>query len=245
MDAVYDKIGEGYSIGRKTDPKISSFLNQFLDGSESILNIGAGAGSYEPIHKNLIAVEPSLEMIRQRPKNSHLVKQAFAEQLPFKDASFSHSMTVLSMHHWSDRNAAFNEIKRVTTNRFIAVTWNPNSEPYCLTKDYFPEIHEIDKSIFPSLDELSNTFAGIKNYPLEIPVGCVDGFTAAYWARTAAYLDSKIRSGMSTFVKINNHDDGLRKLKADLNSGVWQEKNNGIESLSKLDVGYVVAVWDV
>ncbi len=245
MEPIYDKIGAGYSIGRKTDPNISSCIDQFLSDSNSIVNIGAGTGSYEPEGKNLVAVEPSIKMINQRPSHAYPVKQAFAENLPFEDASFTHSMTVLSMHHWSDRKAAFDEIKRVTSKRFVAVTWNPDSAPYWLTEDYFPQIHEIDQSIFPSFAELTNSFPGIKFHPLLIPANCADGFTAAFWARPHAYLDDNVRAGMSTFSKIDNLEKGLDKLRADLESGHWRKTNQQIQSLKQLDVGYTIAVWDV
>ena len=244
MEALYDRIGSNYAIGRRTDPIISSYIFQFLADSDSIVNIGAGAGSYEPSGKNLVAVEPSITMISQRSSGACQVKQAFAESLPFKDGSFSHSMTVLSMHHWSDRKSAFEEVKRVTTKRFIAVTWNPDSDPYWLTQEYFPEIHDIDRLLFPSLDELTSAFPGIRFYPLAIPADCVDGFTAAYWARPHAYLNLEVRSGMSTFNKIENLASGLEKLSMDLNSGCWENRNARLRPLDQLDVGYTVAVWD-
>ncbi len=245
MKALYDKIGKNYSVGRQTDPVIASNIFQFLTGSNSIVNIGAGAGSYEPRSMNLVAIEPSLEMINQRPADASPVIKAFVESLPFEDDSFSHSMTVLSMHHWKDRKVAFGEVKRVTTKRFIAVTWNPSSDPYWLTEEYFPEIHSIDQSIFPSLDELATAFPGMKFYPLPIPANCIDGFTAAYWARPHAYLDPQVRSRMSTFSKIENLYTGLKKLSADLKSDYWEKRYTQLQALNQLDVGYTVAVWDV
>lgn len=244
MISLYDEIGKGYSIGRKTDPKIAHFINQYLHGSESIVNIGAGTGSYEPDRKKLIAVEPSSEMIRQRPKGSHPVQQASAESLPFKNGCFSHAMTILSMHHWENRKQAFSEIKRVVRQRFITLTWNPDADKYWLTRDYFPEIHDIDKSIFPALSELEQSFKGIRFYSLPIPAECIDGFTAAYWSRPEAYLDSLVRKGMSTFSKIQGLEVGVQKLKHDIDSGLWQSKYGELKSKDSLDVGYVVGVWD-
>lgn len=244
MEALYDNVGKSYSVSRCEDPKIAEDIFQFLLGSDSILNIGAGTGSYEPREMNVIAVEPSMEMIQQRAKDSAPVKQAYAELLPFDDDAFSHTMTVLSMHHWADREAAFAEIKRVTTKRFVAVTWNPSAEPYWLTDDYFPEIHIVDRSIFPSLDEMRNHFPGVRFYTLEIPKDCIDGFTAAYWARPRQYLDATVRSGMSTFSKINGVDEGLKKLEADLESGLWNKKYGYLQDENQLNVGYTIAVWD-
>ena len=109
-NAIYDAIGINYSVTRATDPKIAEPLYAELQGATRIVNIGAGTGSYEPEHVALIAVEPSGEMIAQRKAGSHPVEQAFAEKIPFENSSFSHAMTVLSMHHWKDKAGAFSEI---------------------------------------------------------------------------------------------------------------------------------------
>src|ERR1044072_1868111 len=176
MDAIYDGIGNNYSVTRGTDTKIAKQLNAELQGATSIVNIGAGTGSYEPEDIELVAVEPSSVMISQRPAGSHRVEQAFAEHLPFENSSFSHAMTVLSMHHWQDRARAFHEINRVATEKFVAITWDPASEPFWLTRDYFPEIYEMDQRIFPDLEELNQYFDEVTIRPLPIPSDCQDGF---------------------------------------------------------------------
>jgi SAM-dependent methyltransferase len=238
MDPIYDKIGINYSVRRGTDPKIAKQLYAELQGATRIVNIGAGTGSYEPENVELVAVEPSAEMISQRKSGSHRVEQAFAEKLPFENSSFSHAMTVLSMHHWENRALAFSEINRVATEKFVAITWDPKSEPFWLTRDYFPEIHEMDKRIFPELEELSEHFDDFKIRPLQIPNDCQDGFFAAFWQRPEAYLSSQVRQSMSPFAKIKNLSAGLQKLEDDLASGVWAKKNHEILGLSFLDVGY-------
>lgn len=242
MKTLYDEIGKHYALGRREDPTIAANLHQFLEDAESILNIGAGTGSYEPLHKNLVAVEPSCEMIAQRPPDKAPVIRAFAERLPFEDDRFSHSMTVLSMHHWGDRQKAFAEIRRVSRDCFVALTWDPGAQPYWLTADYFPEVHAIDAAIFPSLKEIAGCFESVKFYPVPIPKHCIDGFTAAFWAKPNAYLDPRIRSNMSTFTKIRHLQDGLNRLGSDLESGRWQEKYGELSNLEALDVGYVIAV---
>ena len=177
-------------------------------------------------------------MISQRKSGSHKVEQAFAEKLHFEDSSFSHAMTVLSMHHWENRALAFSEINRVTTEKFVAITWDPKSDPFWLTRDYFPEIHEMDKLIFPDLEELNDHFDDVKLSPLLIPSDCQDGFFAAFWKRPEAYLSSKVRQSMSPFSKIKNLSEGLQKLEDDLAGEVWAKNNQAILGLSSLDVGY-------
>jgi SAM-dependent methyltransferase len=240
MDAIYDEIGKNYSVRRCTDPKIAQQLYEELQGATRIVNIGAGTGSYEPENIELVAVEPSSVMIAQRKVGSHPVEQAFAEKLPFENSSFSHAMTVLSMHHWQDRARAFHEINRVATEKFVAITWDPASEPFWLTRDYFPEIYEMDQRIFPDLEELSQYFDGVTIRPLQIPSDCQDGFLTAFWKRPEAYLSSNVRQAMSPFSKIKNLSEGLQKLGDDLASGVWARNNHAILDASYLDVGYRV-----
>ncbi|MGB0385176.1 MAG: class I SAM-dependent methyltransferase [Ardenticatenaceae bacterium] len=238
MDAIYDKIGITYSVTRCTDPKIAKQLYSELQGAARIVNIGAGTGSYEPKNVELVAVEPSAKMIAQRKDGSHPVEKAFAEKLPFEDNSFSHAMTVLSMHHWENRALAFSEINRVATEKFVAITWDPKSDPFWLTRDYFPEIYEMDKPIFPDLEELKEHFDDVKMRPLLIPSDCKDGLLAAFWKRPDAYLTSQVRQATSAFAKLKNLSEGLQKLEDDLASGAWAKNNHAILGLSSLDVGY-------
>jgi SAM-dependent methyltransferase len=240
MDAIYDDIGINYSVTRCTDPKIAKQLYSELQGAARIVNIGAGTGSYEPENVELIAVEPSSEMISQRKTGSYRVEKAFAEKLPFENGSFTHAMTVLSMHHWENRPLAFSEINRVATEKFVAITWDPESESFWLTRDYFPEIYEMDKCIFPELEELKDHFDEVQITPLNIPADCKDGLLAAFWKRPEAYLSSKVRQSTSPFSKIRNLSEGLHKLEDDLASGVWAKNNHAILSSSSIDVGYRV-----
>lgn len=245
MSEIYDQIGKGYSVGRRTDPFIAAQIYEHLGKSGSIVNIGAGTGSYEPLNRDLVAVEPSIEMIKHRPSSAYPVKKCTADALSFEDKSFDYAMTVLSMHHWEKRSRAFEEIKRVTRKHFIAVTWNPEAKPFWLTETYFPEIYEMDRSTFPTVHELTNSFEHVELYPLLIPRNCLDGFLAAYWARPSAYLNENVRKGMSSFFKISGLKEGLRKLSADLESGKWQTDNTDLQGLEAIDVGYVVAVCNI
>ena len=238
MKTLYDDIGIEYSVGRCTDPEIAQQLYSELEGATRIVNIGAGTGSYEPAKFDLIALEPSAEMISQRTTGAHPVVQAGAEKIPFEQDSFSHAMTVLSMHHWRNRVVAFSEINRVTTEKFVAITWDPKAEPFWLTKEYFPQIYQNDLTIFPGLEEMSLHFDDVKMSPLLIPANCQDGFLAAFWKRPYAYLESRVRQSMSPFSRIGDLTDGLRKLESDLASGKWKSNNHALLNAESLDVGY-------
>ena len=238
MKAIYDQIGVTYSATRGTDPKIAKQLYAELDGATRIVNIGAGTGSYEPENFDLVAVEPSAEMISQRSPDAHPVRQAAAEKLPFDDNSFSHAMAILTMHHWPDKPQGFSEINRVATDKFVAITWDPESEPFWLTRDYFPEIHEMDRQIFPTLTHLEAHFDEVEMRPLLVPAECQDGFFAAFWQRPHAYLSEEVRRSTSPFSKIKSAEAALQQLEADLESGAWAEKNAELLGADAWDVGY-------
>ena len=240
MKPIYDRIGVKYAGNRQTDPRIAEQINATLVGARRVVNIGAGTGSYEPHGVDLIAVEPSKEMIAQRPTGSAPVVQAEAESLPFEDNAFTHALTVLSMHHWTDRAQAFAEINRVATEQFVAVSWNPEAEPFWLTRDYFPEIHANDQQLFPGKQEFEQHFDEVSLTPLLIPEDCVDGFLAAYWKRPEAYLQANVRQSRSVFAKRKDLAGGLQKLQSDLESGAWEERNEGLLSEVALDAGYVI-----
>ncbi|MEM9548436.1 MAG: class I SAM-dependent methyltransferase [Bacteroidota bacterium] len=245
MKAKYDKIGVSYTTQRKSDPIITEQFHAKLNGAKRILNIGAGTGSYEPQDIDLIALEPSHEMIAQRKPGSHPVVQGFAEVLPFDHKQFSHTISILSMHHWKDRVKAYSEINRVTQEQFVTITWNPNSEAFWLTRDYFPQIYETDVKIFPTLEELQDHFEHIEVSPLWIPYDCHDGFLAAYWKRPEAYLKEKVRNSISTFSTLENLSEGLTQLENDLNSGKWREKNCDVLDLDLFDAGYVIVTAQI
>jgi len=241
----YDKTGVGYSNHRKDDPRIEEQLHTHLAGATNLLNIGTGKGSCEPKQMDLVAVEPSAEMIRQRSVHAHPVVQASAEKLPFEDKSFSHAMSILSMHHWTNRQQAFSEIKRVTREKFVAISWNPEAEPFWLTADYFPEIYQKDLDIFPCIKELRTNFKNVEIHPLLIHYDCKDGFLAAYWRRPEAYLDLAVRTAISTFSKLFNLDHGLTKLDSDLKNGQWQIKNKALLNTEWIDAGYILILADI
>ncbi len=238
MVALYDALGVNYSVTRCTEPRIARPLYAALAGATRIVNIGAGTGSYEPESVPLVAVEPSATMIAQRHTNAHPVEQASAEQLPFPDNAFSHAMTVLSMHHWTDRPRAFHEINRVTTSRFVAITWDPDSPPFWLTRDYFPEIHLKDQTNFPSMAELGEYFDDVEIQTIPIPADCRDGMLTAFWKRPAAYLQPSVRQATSPFASIERLAEGLEKLQNDLASGAWEANNKALLDKEEVDLGY-------
>jgi len=183
-----------------------------------VLNVGAGAGSYEPTDRRVIAVEPSWVMLSQRPPGAAPAVQSRAEALPFRDQAFDATTAVLTLHHWSDRAAGLAECARVTRQRVVLLTWDPAVDAFWLTQDYFPEFVEADRKAFPAMAEYARSFgpgARVEIKPVPIPRDCIDGFLGAYWARPAAYLDAEVRAGISSFAR-PDLEAGLERCLGDL-----------------------------
>lgn len=241
MSAIYDKIGVGYSNLRKPDSRIARALHDALGAAKSVLNVGAGTGSYEPADRVVTALEPSAEMISQRPPGSAKAYQGYAEDMPFADDQFDAAMAVLTVHHWSDLEAGLREMRRVTRGRLAILTFDPAS-PYFWLADYIPEIVELDQPIMPELGTFDRILGKTEVEIISVPRDCTDGFLGAYWQRPHAYLDPRVRSAISTFSKLDNVSNALARLEQDLVSGVWEQRYEDLMELESLDVGYRLVV---
>jgi SAM-dependent methyltransferase len=245
---LYDSIGQSYARTRQPDPRIATALNTALGDALRVVNIGAGTGSYEPRDRDVIAVEPSALMIAQRPPGAPLCLQGGAEALPLADASVDAAMAVLSMHHWPDLAGGIAEMARVATKRAVILTWVPDGPEFWLTRDYFPEILAHDRTIFPTSIELTSMLERLIGptmvAPMPVPHDCIDGFLMSFWRRPRAYLDPKIRSGMSSFARINA-DAGLEKLRTDLANEEWHRRNGELLEIDAADVGYRIVTCEV
>jgi SAM-dependent methyltransferase len=235
---TYDAIGRSYSTRRQPDPRLGAQVDALIGRDSTVLNVGAGTGSYEPIRRGVIAVEPSIVMLNQRPPSAAPAVRAVAEALPFQDQAFDVALAILTVHHWNDQRRGLEECARVAQDRVVILTWDPDAEGFWLVRDYFPEILAIDRRIFPSMELLSAVLGPIDVQPLPIPDDCVDGFLGAYWQRPEAYLDEEVRAGISTFSQLTNIDQQLERLEHDLTSGNWKRRNAELRDLTDLDVGY-------
>jgi SAM-dependent methyltransferase len=239
MTAAYDTIGLGYAARRRPDPRIAHIIRATLDGCQTVLNVGAGAGSYEPADLDVIAVEPSQAMIRQRGNGTAPVVQGRAEMLPFPDTSFDAVMGVLTLHHWSDVRSGLAECRRVARDRIVFLTVDVEaSGQFWLLKDYFPDIQAMDRETMPSLDLIRTVLGPLDVSPVNIPADCVDGFLGAYWRRPEAYLDPAIRACISVFHKIPDVDRGIETLRDDLATGRWARRHRQLLDSDAADLGY-------
>src|SRR3989449_4764956 len=183
-----------------------------------------------------------MTMIRQRRVGSAPAVQASATQLPFRDATFEAALAILTVHHWPDRARGLGELARVARDRIVILTWDPATSGFWLVDDYFPEIVEIDRPIFPSIEEFSRALGRVDVHTLPIPHNCVDGFLGAYWRRPHAYLDASVRSAISTFSKIHALEAGLTRLRRDLQDGTWERRYGDLLGRREIDLGYRLLV---
>ena len=238
--ARYDHIGRQYTSTRRADPRIAAAILTALGDAHSIVNVGAGAGAYEPVGRMLVAVEPSARMIRQRPRDAAVVVQSAAEALPFPSQTFDAALAVLTLHHWSDWRRGVAEMRRVA-DRVVIFTIEPDKiGRFWLTDEYFPEITRLDRGRCPSTDDVAACLGACRIDRVAIPHDCVDGFLAAFWRRPSAYLDPQVRAGMSGFALLDQDvvDRGVARLQSDLESGEWDRRFGQIRALDALDAGY-------
>ena len=224
---LYDAIGRGYRERRREDPRIAARILGALSDSSSVVNVGAGAGSYEPRDRRLVAVEPSTVMLRQRDRRSAPAVRAPAESLPFLDGTFDASLAILTIHHWPDLAQGLDELRRAARRKVVILTCDPSVTGFWLA-DYFPEIPEIDRRILPTLSALERHLGRIAVFDVPVPHDCTDGFLGAYWRRPSAYLDPSVRAAISTFSKLRRLEEGLSALRADLASGEWRRRYGGL-----------------
>lgn len=239
-DPAYDTIGLNYADLRRPDPRIAALIECALGGAETVLNVGAGTGSYEPSGRRVTALEPSATMIAQRPVGAAPAIQGQAEALPFPDDSFDAAMAVLTVHHWSDQPQGLRELRRVARGPVAVLTFDPLARPW-LT-DYLPELSVLDEAQMPAIGDYARHLGPVDIQPVPVPRDCSDGFLYAYWARPAAYLDPRIRTGSSSFWKLPAAQAGLARLECDLASGAWHERHGHLLEQNALDVGYRLIV---
>jgi SAM-dependent methyltransferase len=243
---TYDTIGRTYTASRRPDLRIAARILLALGDARTIVNIGAGAGAYEPEGRLVIAVEPSRTMIRQRPPEAAAALQATAEAIPLGDASVDAALAILTVHHWRDRDCAFAEIRRVARRRAVFLTCDPAFHGWWLTRNYFPTIRRRDRERFPPLRDF-RALGHVESSTVPVPCDCSDGFLAAFWRRPESYLDSRLRDNISSFAQLAaaELEPGLVRLEQDLASGRWECRYAGLRAQRELDCGYRLVICEL
>ena len=235
---LYDTIGTTYRVTRRTEPRIAAQVWAALGDARTVLNVGAGTGSYEPSDRDVIAVEPSAVMRSQRPADAAQCVASTAESLPFSDQSFDAAMAFATVHHWKDPIAGLLEMRRVA-RRVVVFTCDTTDQSwqrkFWLTRDYMPELAASPVGL---ASELARAI-GARMEPVLIPWDCVDGFFEAYWRRPEAYLDENVRRGISLWTKVGPEVEqrAVRSLRDDLASGRWAERNRDLVDLEAAELG--------
>ena len=237
---LYDTIGATYTVTRRTEPRIAARIWAALGDARTVLNVGAGTGSYEPPGRDVTAVEPSAVMRAQRPVGAAPCVAAAAESLPFEDQSFDAAMAVSTVHHWQDPIAGLREMRRVA-RRVVVLTYDASDagwrHRFWLTRDYLPEFAGVLTGL-PALAEMASSIGALAE-PVLIPWDCADGFFEAYWRRPEAYLDDHVRGGVSVWARVGPEAEqrAVRSLRDDLVSGRWAERNRDLVALGAADLG--------
>jgi SAM-dependent methyltransferase len=244
-DASYEQIGLGYTRARRTEPRIAARIFSALGDAQTVLNVGAGTGSYEPLDRDVLAVEPSRVMRSQRSPGAAPCIDARAEALPFPDQSFDAALAVLSDHHWPDPIAGLREMRRVA-RRVVVFQWDDAEiERFWLVRDYLlPEYHTLTAGT-PTLRERAAAIDACME-PVPIPFDVIDGFFHAYWRRPAAYLREPVRRGCSVWARVGEQGErrAVTALAEDLDSGVWAERNAELLDLESIDLGARLLIAD-
>jgi SAM-dependent methyltransferase len=237
---LYDAIGAGYSERRQPDPRIFEVVRSALGEARRIVNVGAGAGSYEPADITVAAVEPSSVMAAQRPAHMVPAVLSTAESLPFVDGAFDGALAVLTIHHWRNAARGLGELRRVTAGPIVILTFDPEvASSWWLPDDYAPELKALTVRDAPDLQVLRRELGQIEVQVLPVPARCRDGFLMSFWDRPELVLDPEARAATSGFATLS--DDVQERicatLGADLRSGKWDARYGELRTLSEFDSG--------
>ncbi len=239
-DADYGRIGRGYANVRQPDPRIEAIVWAALGDAESVINVGAGAGSYEPRDRDVTAVEPSASMRAERPADRVPAIDATAERLPFADDTFDAAMASVTIHQWPDPEAGLREMRRVARGPVVILTFAPQVPEPWWQPEYVPELFEIEARRMPDLEWVAGVLGGqVETHVVPVPSDCIDGFGQAFFARPELTLDADVRRAMSawSFVDPAVEQRYVSELSADLASGAWDERWGRFRDLAEFDVG--------
>ena len=244
---VYDELGIGYARFRRADPRIEARIHAAVGDARRVVNVGAGTGSYEPANRAVVAIEPSPQMIRQRPRTAAPCVRGDAAALQFEDGEFDAAMALLTLHHWPQPEVGLRELGRVA-NRVVIFTFDPAiHNAFWLFRDYVPAITTLASTAgVIGVDRIAEIIDADRVEPVLVPHDCMDGFGCAYWRRPQAYLDPDVRRCISGFGLLGPGavTPGIERLRADLETGRWHDRYRRLLDLEEFDGGYRLIVRD-
>jgi hypothetical protein len=251
MSAIYDRIGVGYTAHRRPDPRIQALIDDALGDAVTVLNVGAGTGSYEPTDRQLIALERSMVMIEARAADAAPVVQGRSEALPFPDDSFDVGMALMTTHHWDDWRAGIAELQRVSERQVLYVIEPGNHNGFWLIDDYFPTVLELPSVQSAPVAEIADAVVAgagpgftVDTIEVPIPHDFEDAVLWANWRRPEAYLDPSVLQCNSATAQLAPDvlEAGRSRLAAELESGTWHEKYGWLLEQDEVDAGFRLLV---
>lgn len=238
----YDTIGRQYSSTRREDPRLRERIHAALGDSRTVVNVGAGTGSYEPLDRHVIAIEPSDVMAEQRPPELAPALRGTAAPLPLRDNSVDAAMAVLTVHHWDDQQElGVRELRRVARGPVVIVSYDADvCAEMWLYRDYLPEAAALDRATFPSIEQLAGWLGGsVRVEPVLNPRDTPDWTLGSFWAHPERILDATARQGTSAFARMDPAvlDRVVVAIERDLRTGAWDERNGALRDMGEYDVG--------
>jgi SAM-dependent methyltransferase len=226
-DVDYHRHGSGYARRRRTDPRIARLVHGALGPARSVVNVGAGAGSYEPVDRAVVAVEPSLAMVEQRGPDAPPVARAVAQRLPLPDRSVDAAMAMVTIHQWPDPIAGLCELRRVSRGPVVILTFDPDALTTLWLAEYSPELYAAEGARYPRMGELVAALGPSTTvHAVPVPFDCVDGFTEAFYGRPEQFLDPAVRGAQSAWTFVDDADEAraIDDLTDDLATGRWDDR---------------------
>jgi SAM-dependent methyltransferase len=232
-DFDYETNGDGYAARRRPDPRIAAVIHAALGDARTVLNVGAGAGSYEPADRYVVAVEPSARMRAQRPATAVPALDATAGHLPFDDDSFDAAMATVTVHQWPDPVRGLAELRRVARGPVAVLTFDATVLDRFWLAGYAPELIAAERRRFPPIATFATAVGPVTEViDVAVPLDCTDGFAEAYYGRPEQFLDPRVRAAQSGwgFVDEAVAARAVGDLRADLDSGAWDARHGHLRT---------------
>ena len=240
MTAIYDEIGDGYAGVRRPDARIAARVTAALGEARTVVNVGAGTGSYEPPDRWVLPVEPSAVMRAQRPRGLAPAIDGVAERLPLDDGAVDATMAIITIQHWPDPVLGLREMRRVSRGPVLVLTFDVKVAGDCwLLSEYLPEVHADDSARFPPVGQIAEALGGAAVEAIPIPGDCTDGFFHAYFTRPEAYLDPEVRRAQSAWSRLRPgvEQRAVSALRSDLAGGAWDKRHGALRGVAEYDGG--------
>ena len=245
--ARYDSIGQGYARTRRPEPRFAALIAAALGEARTVVNVGAGAGSYEPRDRHVVAIEPSDVMAAQRPRELAPALRAQAHELPLRDGAVDAAMAILSLHHWDEQQErGVRELRRVASGPVVIFTCDPDvCSAMWLVADYLPEVAELDRRTFPTLEVLSGWLGGATRVEVvPVPRDTCDWTLMSFWAHPERVLDAAARGATSGFARMAPEvvERVVAAVRRDLEDGTWDRRHGHLRGLDAYDAGLRLVV---